>query len=87
MEKLHTALANQREATRTGGYYGLIIGDIRRGGRYASYQAHAIARMPRDELTAVLIKAQHNVRSDRTRYELSLPRIMHEYVVLWQRLP
>jgi len=87
LKKLHSALVNQREATRAGGYYGIIIGDVRRGGRYASYQAHVIARMPRDELRAVIIKAQHHVRSDRARYELSLPRIMHEYVVLWQRVP
>lgn len=86
LEKLHTALAKQREATRTGGYYGTIIGDVRQGGRYASYQAHIIARMPRDELRAVLIKAQHHVRSNRTHYGLSLPRIMHEYIVLWQRM-
>lgn len=86
LEKLHTALVNQREATRTGGYYGIIIGDVRKGGRYSSYQAEIITRMPRDELRAVVIKVQHNVKSDRTRYRhLTLPRIMHEYVVLWQR--
>jgi hypothetical protein len=39
VEKLTVALKNQRHATRAGGYYGAIIGDIRRGGAYSSFQA------------------------------------------------
>ena len=39
LEKLTIALKNQRHATRAGGYYGAIIGDVRRGGSYSSYQA------------------------------------------------
>lgn len=87
IEKLNRALANQRDATKLGGFYGLLIGDVRRSGRYSSYQADILACMPRQELRAVLIKAQHNVRSDQVRYErLSLPRIQHEYILLWQKL-
>jgi hypothetical protein len=87
LEKLYRALVNQRGATRPGGFYGLLIGDVRRRGQYSSYQADIIIRMPRDELRAVLIKAQHNVRSDRVHYDhLPLPRILHEYILLWQRL-
>jgi hypothetical protein len=42
--------------------------------------------MPRDELRSVLIKAQHNVASNHVRYApMKFPKIMHEYVVLWQR--
>ncbi len=63
----------------------MIIGDVRRGGTYSSYQADLITRMPKKELQAVLIKQQHNVASNGTDYPLRLPRIMHEYVVLWQR--
>jgi hypothetical protein len=37
------------------------------------------------ELQAVLIKQQHNVTSNGRDYSLRLPRIMHEYVLLWQR--
>lgn len=33
----------------------------------------------------MLIKQQHNVASNGTEYPLRLPRIMHEYVVLWVR--
>ncbi len=85
-EKLHIALLNQREATKPGGYYGTIIGDWRRQGRYTSYQAEALSRMPADELAAVLIKAQHNTVSDSRSYSnMRMPRITHEYILLWQK--
>jgi hypothetical protein len=41
--------------------------------------------MPKKEVQAVLIKHQHNVGSNSREYPLKLPRIMHEYVILWQR--
>lgn len=85
-EKLHIALLNQREATKGGGHYGTIIGDWRRNGKYTSYQAECIARMPSDELACVLIKAQHNTVSDsRTYAAMKMPRISHEYVILWSK--
>lgn len=85
-EKLHLALMNQREATKGGGHYGTIIGDWRRNGVYTSYQAECIARMPKGELAAVLIKAQFNCVSDSKAYAgMKLPRILHEYIVLWNK--
>ncbi|WP_304350036.1 hypothetical protein [Comamonas testosteroni] len=85
-EKLHLALLNQREATKGGGYYGTIIGDWRRQGRYTSYQTECLARLPQDELAAVLIKAQHNTVSDARSYgRMKLPRILHEYILLWEK--
>ncbi len=85
MDKLIVAMKNQRHATRPGGYYGTIIGDMRRDGRYSSYQAELLTRCPKRELRAVLIKQQFNTTSDRKTYPLPLPRIMHEYVILWQK--
>jgi hypothetical protein len=88
LEKLRVAILNQRKATAPGGFYAIIIGDVRRRGRYSSYQAEAIARMPKEELRAVLIKAQHNMVSNQVCYApMKFPKIMHEYVVLWQRPP
>ncbi len=85
-EKMQLVLLNQRDATRRGGYYGTIIGDWRRGGVYTSYQAEMIARMPSDELAAVLIKAQHNTQSSSKSYgRMRLPFILHEYILLWQK--
>lgn len=85
-QKMQLVLLNQREATLPGGFYGALIGDYRKGGVYCSYQAELISRMPRDELAAVIIKAQHNCVSDsRTYARMTLPRIMHEYLVLFQK--
>lgn len=84
--KLQMALLNQREATLPGGIYGTIIGDWRRQGRYTSYQAEAIARMPKDELLSVMIKVQHNTRSGSQSYQpLRVPLIEHEYILLWMK--
>lgn len=84
-EKMQLVLLNQRDATKAGKFYGTIIGDYRKNGTYTSYQAEMIARMPADELAAVIIKAQHNCWSDQQSYNLALPRIMHEYILLWKK--
>jgi hypothetical protein len=85
-QKMQIALLNQREATKPGGFYGTIIGDWRRNGQYTSYQAECIARMPKAELMAVLIKQQHNTMSDLKQYaRMKFPRILHEYVLIWRR--
>lgn len=84
--KMQLVLLNQREACRSGGIFGAIIGDWRRQGKYSSYQAEMIARMPADELRAVLIKEQHNCQSDRKAYgNMRFPFVTHEYVLLWEK--
>ena len=85
MDKLIVAMKNQRHATKPGGYYGTLIGDIRKDGQYFSLQAELITCCPKRELRAILIKQQFNPASDRKAYPLPLPRIMHEYVILWQK--
>ena len=86
MEKIQVALLNQRAATKAGGMYGLLIGDLRRNGQYKSYQADCIARMPKSELAAVVIKAQHNCVSDSRQYaKMKHMRILHEYIILWNK--
>lgn len=85
-EKMQLVLLNQREATVPGGYFGALIGDFRHDGRYVSYQAEVIARMPSDELAGIIIKAQHNCMSNSKQYgSMQLPRILHEYLVLWRK--
>lgn len=89
IEKCHLALMNQREAVRPGGYYATLIGDLRRKGKYYSFQSDFISRMPADELQSVIIKAQHNCWSDGQnyagRFNKGLPRIQHEYLIVWKR--
>jgi hypothetical protein len=85
-EKLQMVLMNQREATKPGGYYGTLIGDLRKDGRYVSYQAECIARMPASELASVIIKAQHNTASGKNTYsKMKHMFITHEYILLWQK--
>jgi len=85
-QKMQQALLNQREATVDGGVYGTIIGDYRKNGRYTSYQAEMIARMPSEELLAVIIKAQHNMLSNGRKYaKMAMPKIEHEYLLLWRK--
>lgn len=87
VEKAHQLLLNQRDATRPGGHYATLIGDLRRNGEYHSFQAELISRMPVSELKSVVIKAQHNCTSDRGRcgWIGGFPRIAHEYLLIWQR--
>jgi hypothetical protein len=85
LEGLQLLLLNQRTATRIGGYYATLLGDLRRKGSYTSLQAKAITGMPEDELAAVLIKAQHNMTSNSRDYNLTMPRIEHEYILVWQK--
>ena len=86
LEKIQVALLNQRAATKAGGMYGLLIGDLRRNGQYKSYQADCIARMSKSELAAVVIKAQHNCVSDSRQYaKMKHMRILHEYIILWSK--
>lgn len=86
MEKIQVALLNQRAATKAGGMYGLLIGDLRRSGQYKSYQADCIARMPKSELASVVIKVQHNCVSDSRQYaKMKHMRILHEYIILWNK--
>lgn len=85
--KMEIALLNQREATKAGGHYGMLIGDLRKNGKYSPYQADLIARMPKSELASVVIKAQHNCyTTDNKAYgKMKHMRIMHEYIVLWSK--
>ncbi|WP_196160870.1 hypothetical protein [Reinekea sp. G2M2-21] len=85
-DKMVLVLVNQREATKAGGHYGTLIADQRKNGQYHSFQAELIARMPRDELKAVLIKLQHNTMSGLKTYSrMKYPCIEHEYAILWQK--
>ena len=85
LQKCHLMLLNQREATRSGGNYATLIGDLRSKGRFRSFQADMISIMPRDELVGVAIKAQHNCQSDNRTYQGRFIPILHEYLLVWER--
>lgn len=83
---LQAVLMNQREATRRGGVYGTLVGDIRKNGQYTSMQAEILARMPKNELRSIMIKGQFNTTSGRNSYgRMRFAPINHEYILLWER--
>lgn len=85
LEKSRIMLLNQREATRQGGQYVTLIGDLRSKGRFRSFQADYISMMPRDELVGVVIKTQHNCVSDSRSYGGRFIPILHEYLLVWEK--
>ena len=85
LEHSHVMLMNQREATRQGGHYMSLIGDMRKAGAFHSFQADFINMMPRDELVSVTIKMQNNYTSQGRKYAGSFVPIVHEYLLIWKR--
>lgn len=85
LEKSYLMLLNQREATKAGGIYSCLIGDMRQKGTFRSFQSDYIQMMPKSELISVTIKYQHNCVSDATKYSGSFIPIMHEYLLVWKK--
>lgn len=85
LEKSQVMLMNQREATRDGGLYATLIGDMRKKGQFWSFQADYQMLMPKSELISVAIKMQHNCMSNGKSYGGSFVPITHEYLLIWKK--
>lgn len=85
MEMSQVMLMNQRDATRDGGLYATLIGDMRRKGQFWSFQADYQLMMPKSELISVAIKMQHNCQSNSRSYGGSFIPISHEYLLIWKK--
>jgi len=85
LEKSQLMLMNQREATRSGGLYATLIGDMRKKGQFWSFQADYQMLMPKSELISVAIKMQHNCMSSGRSYGGSFVPITHEYLLIWKK--
>lgn len=83
--KSQLMLMNQREATCDGGYYVTLIGDQRKNGEYHSFQSDFIQMMPKNELHSVIIKMQHNMQSNNTKYAGKFIPIVHEHLLIWRK--
>lgn len=74
-------------ALAPGGRLAVLVGDVRRKGRYTPI-VRDVLRMERDlgELRSIIIKAQHHCRSDSVSYATmeDVP-IQHEYCVVFKR--
>lgn len=85
LEMSQVMLMNQREATRDGGLYATLIGDMRRKGQFWSFQSDYQQMMPKSELISVAIKMQHNCMSDSRSYGGSFVPITHEVLLIWKK--
>lgn len=85
LEMTQVMLLNQREATRNGGIYCSLIGDMRKNGVFHSFQADMVKMMPKNELMSVVIKQQHNTMSGNKTYYGNTIFIHHEYLLIWKK--
>lgn len=86
--RLGTCISRCAESLATNGRLAVLVGDVRRRGEYTSIVKDVLGCEGSDglQLRSVLIKLQHNCRSDSKRYgKLEDARILHEYCVVFQR--
>lgn len=73
------------EALEAGGRLAVLIGDVRRKGKYTP-MVKDVLNFPCGELRSIIIKVQHNCTSDRRRYgKLENPPIKHEYCIVFKK--
>jgi len=83
---LERCLGRCAVALAPGGRLAVLVGDVRRRGRYYSIlRALLNSEASLGQLRSIIIKAQHNTTSQRKRYRLEDPPIQHEYCVIIQR--
>lgn len=85
LEKAQIMMLNQREATKESGIYTSLIGDMRGGGKFYSFQSDFIKMMPKNELLSVVIKMQNNMMSNSKSYAGKFVPITHEYLIIWKK--
>ena len=73
------------DALSAGGRMAVLIGDVRRQGRYTAI-IKDVLNFPHGEIRSVIIKVQHNCTSDRRQYgKLEDVPIRHEYCVVFRK--
>ncbi|MEN9934664.1 MAG: hypothetical protein RLZZ387_1243 [Chloroflexota bacterium] len=72
------------ELLAPGGRLTILIGDLRRRGRYEALTAD-VARLDRAHLEGIIVKIQHNVSSNRTHYTGAFVPILHETLTIFRR--
>ncbi|HMP39545.1 MAG TPA: hypothetical protein PKA05_04110, partial [Roseiflexaceae bacterium] len=72
------------ELLAPGGRLVILMGDLRRRGRYEPLTVD-VARLDRRHLEGIVVKVQHNVSSNRTRYDGTFVPILHETVTIFRR--
>jgi hypothetical protein len=67
-----------------GGRLAVLIGDMRRRGRYEPLTAD-VARLDRHHIEGIVVKIQHNVSSNKVRYGGEFVPILHETLTIFRR--
>ena len=72
------------ERLAPGGRLAILIGDMRRRGRYLPLTAET-ARLDRDRLESIVVNIQHNVSSNKTQYGGAFVPILHETLTIYRQ--
>jgi hypothetical protein len=67
-----------------GGRLAILIGDLRRQGRYQPLTAE-VARLDKAHLESIIVKVQHNVSSNKTQYGGAFVPILHETLTIFKQ--
>ena len=83
---LEQCLVNCFRAVKLGGRLAVLVGDLRRKGKYRPIVRDVMNLEGKiGQIRSVIIKTQHNCTSDSKRYSnLEDPRIAHEYCVVFK---
>lgn len=83
-EAMVLALMNIHDATASGGYYGVLMGNLRRNGQYYNLSS-MVERVAPAPLVDEIIKIQNNCRSDKNNYNGKIVRIAHEKLMIFKK--
>ena len=83
-EAMLLAMMNIHDATEQGGHYGILMGNMRKDGRYYNLSS-MVERMAAGRLVDEIIKIQHNCVSDSRQYGGKLVRIAHEKLLVFKK--
>jgi len=86
--RLSASIDRLYQVIRPGGVLAVLIGDKRKQGSYYPLLRSLLIHREAGELKGIIIKMQHNCRSDRKAYHSQNPfliPIRHEYCLIFQR--
>ncbi|BDC78472.1 MULTISPECIES: DNA adenine modification methylase [Pseudomonadaceae] len=84
VEALELAIMNIHDAMERGGFYSVLMGNLRRGGEYYNLSS-LVERVAPGKLVDEIIKVQHNCVSDSRQYAGNIVRIAHEKLLVFKK--
>ena len=87
-DKLNSSAERLIKAVRSGGIMAILIGDKRKNGSYYALFRTLLFNQKIGKLKAILIKLQHNCKSNQISYNSKSPfliPIKHEYCLIFQK--